>query len=335
VKELKKTSRGHNELKDKEASKSGFDETTQGAKRKFFRIETARKITQFCCFLLFNAAIFGLGPWPVLLPVLQSLGAPSKTVGDAFAALQNLLFKVIFPWLPLASFFIIAVLVGRSLCGWACPFGFVQDLLSYVKRKHKEFSPRTHNSMINVKHGILIIVLFISVTLSILLATGVGEGYKSALGVFAPAPFNALSPADTLFAVLPRVVFNVRYAVSILLGETFGEASEVFSVTPLFWVRIAILIGFLILAAYVPRGWCRYFCPQGALMALLYRFSLLGLKRDPVKCAKVGCRECVEVCPMKVPILNLPWEKFTHPECIYCLKCVEACSTKAIRPKFP
>jgi len=70
-------------------------------------------------------------------------------------------------------------------------------------------------------------------------------------------------------------------------------------------------------------------------MALLYRFSFLGLKRDPVKCTKVGCRECVEVCPMMVPILNLPWEKFTDPECIYCLKCVEACSTKAIRPKFP
>lgn len=335
MKALKKTRRGHNDSKEEETSKSGLDKTPQGAKRKFFRIETARKITQFCCFLLFNAAIFGLGPWPVLLPVLQSLGAPSKTVGDAFAALQLMLSKVVFPLLPLASFFVTAVFLGRALCGWACPFGFVQDLLSYVKRKHREVSPRTHSSMVNVKHGILMIILFISATLSISLATGVGKGYKSALGVFAPAPFNALSPADTLFAVLPRVVFNARYAVSALLGEAVGEASGAFSVTPLFWVRIAILIGFLILAAYVPRGWCRYFCPQGALMALLYRFSFLGLKRDLVKCTRVGCRECVEVCPMKVPILDLPWEKFTHPECIYCLKCVEACSTKAIRPKFP
>jgi len=334
VKALKKIPQGHNESKDKETSKSGPDEATQGAKRKFFRIETARKITQFCCFLLFNAVIFGLGPWPVLLPVLQSLGAPSKTVGDAFATLQLMLFKVVFPLLPLASFFITAVFLGRSLCAWACPFGFVQDLLSYVKRKHKEISPRTHKSMIKVKDGILMIVLFISVTLSISLAAG-SEEYKKALGVFAPAPFNALSPADTLFAVLPRVVFNFRYAVSIWLGETVGEASGVFSVTPLFWVRIAILIGFLFLAVYVSRGWCRYLCPQGALMALLYRFSFLGLKRDPVKCTKVGCRECVDVCPMMVPILDLPWEKFTDPECIYCLKCVEACSTKAIRPKFP
>jgi formate hydrogenlyase subunit 6/NADH:ubiquinone oxidoreductase subunit I len=31
----------------------------------------------------------------------------------------------------------------------------------------------------------------------------------------------------------------------------------------------------------------------------------------------------------------LPWEKFTHPECIYCLKCADACTTKAIKPKIP
>jgi len=91
----------------------------------------------------------------------------------------------------------------------------------------------------------------------------------------------------------------------------------------------------LVLAAYVPRGWCKYFCPHGAILAFLNRFSFLGLTRDPVKCTKAGCSDCVQACPMNVPILELPWEKFTHPECIYCLKCVDACTTKAIKPKIP
>jgi formate hydrogenlyase subunit 6/NADH:ubiquinone oxidoreductase subunit I len=52
-------------------------------------------------------------------------------------------------------------------------------------------------------------------------------------------------------------------------------------------------------------------------------------------CTKAGCSDCVQACPMKVPILELPWEKFTHPECIYCMKCVDACTTKAIKPKVP
>ncbi len=307
-------------------------------KKAVFRIETARKITQFCCFLLFNAVIFGLGPWPVLLPIIGTLGTPQKTVGEAFGALQLMLFELMIPWLALASFILTATIVNRSLCGWACPFGFVQDLLGYVKKRHIQVSPRTHNLMTQVKYAVLAAVLFISVTLSISLAAGTGQSYKQTLGVFAKAPFNALSPADTLFAVLPRIIFDVRYAIPTLL-ETPDASGAVInglsSVPLLLWARLAIMIGIIVLAVYIPRSWCRYFCPNGALMGFLGRFSFLGLKRDPVKCTKATCRSCVEVCPTLVPILELPWEKFNHPDCIYCLKCVDACSTKAIKPKFP
>lgn len=307
-------------------------------KKTILRIETARKITQFCCFLLFNAVIFGLGPWPVLLPIIGTLGTPQKTVGEAFGALQLMLFELMIPWLALASFILTATIVSRSLCGWACPFGFVQDLLGYVKRRHLQVSPRTHNPMTKVKYAVLAATLFISVTLSISLATGTGQSYRQALGVFAKAPFNALSPADTLFAILPRIIFDVRYAIPTLL-ETPDASGTVInglsSVPLLLWVRFAIMIGIIVLAVYIPRSWCRYFCPNGALMGFLSRFGFLGLKRDPVKCTKATCRSCVEICPTLVPILDLPWEKFNHPECIYCLKCVDACSTKAIKPKFP
>ncbi len=306
--------------KEKGEEKAGSTETKPT--RRFLKYEAARRIVQFCSFLLFNAGIFGLAATPVLLPVLQSLGVPQKTVGGAFGALQLMLYEVVFPWLPLAAFFLTAILVGRALCGWVCPFGFVQDLLGYVKRKHMEFSPRTHEGMVNVKYLILVIVLFISGTIAVSSVMGTGREYGRALGEFAKAPFNVLSPSDTLFTALPRFIFDARYS-PIALPPL------------LFWVRLAIMGGVLVLAVYVERSWCRYLCPVGAFMALLNRFSFLGLKRNPTKCTKAGCRECVEVCPTKVPILDLPWEKFTDPECIYCLKCVEACPTKAIRPKFP
>jgi ferredoxin-type protein NapH len=305
---------------------SGAKEAAFRVKEVVWRIETARKIVQFFSFILFNAVIFGLEPWPIVLPVVYSLGIHQKAMGDAFAMLQWMLHDLVFPLLPLASFFLVAAFLGRALCGWVCPFGFVQDLLGYVKRKHTEVSLRTHGEMIKVKYVVLAVTLFVSGTLAISLATGVGQGYKEALGVFAPAPFNALSPADTLFAIVPRMVLDVRYAsLDALISYT----------QPLLWVRLAIMVIFLVLAVYVPRSWCRYLCPHGAALAFLNRFSFLGLKRDPLKCTKAGCRTCVEVCPMKVPILDLPWEKFTDPECIYCLKCVEACTTKAIKPKFP
>jgi len=300
-------------------------------KRAVFRIRTLRLISLLVFFLLFNAVLFGFEPLPLILPVLQSMGTPQKTVGDAFAAMQYMFYETTFPWLPLASFLLIAVFLGRMLCGWVCPFGFVQEILGYVKRKHKEISPRTHNDLINVKYVVLGAVLFISGAISVLTATGIGVGYKTAMGIFAQAPFNALSPHDTLFALLPTMIYNA-FSSGIVVENILGS---IVALPILFWARLIILALVLVFAVFTPRSWCRYFCPVGAAMALLNHFSFLGLKRDVVHCTKESCHSCVEVCPMKVPILDLPWEKFTHPECTYCLECVDACKTKALKPKFP
>jgi len=312
---------------------------TSQLKNFVFKIETARKITQFICFLLLNAIVFGFQPWPLLLPILHSIWTPQKTVGDAFSALQLMLYEVTFPWLPIASFLLAAIILGRFTCGWVCPFGFIQDLLCHIKRKHSEVSPRTHNEMAKVKYGVLLVVLFISGSLSVLLAAGMGSAYEGALGVFASAPFDTLSPSNMIFTTLPEIVLQTRYAIPYWLetGENIlgAIANGILSKPILFWFQLAIMVGVVVLGMYIPRSWCRYFCPHGAALAFLSRFSFMGLKRDLVKCTKVGCRTCVEVCPMKVRILELPWEKFTDPECIYCLKCVSACTTKAIKPKFP
>jgi polyferredoxin len=311
-----------------------------GWRKKLFRFQTPRTIVQLLFFFIFNSLIFGLGPWPMLLPVSGLLGVPSKTVGDAFGALQYMLYLLVPPFLALASIFLASIVVGRAFCAWACPFGFFQDILGVVKKRHTRVSPRTHHDMISVKYVVLVITLLVSSVLALSVSAGIGHGYKETLGVFAIAPFNALSPADTLFAAVPRTILDVRYAIPLLFENPSTDIGGAIiraltSVQALFYVRIFILALTLALVLYVPRGWCRYFCPQGAFSALLMRFSFLGLRRDPVRCSRAGCRDCVEVCPMIVPILDEPWEKFTHPECIMCLKCVDACGDKAIRPKFP
>ncbi len=316
--------------------KEEADRTLAGIGKAVFKIETVRKITQACCFLLLNAVVFGIGPWPILLPLLGTLGTSTKTVGEALGALQFMLYELsLAALLALASIFLASVLFGRAICGWVCPFGFVQDVLGYFKRKHTHVSLSTHRWMINVKYGVLAIILFVSGTLAASSAMGTGTGYREALGDFAKAPFNALSPADTLFAIVPRIVFQIQEAL-LAFSETYETAlTGILSIPTLLWVRLIIMVMFIALSLYIPRGWCRYFCPQGAFSALISRFSFLGLQRDPIHCTRGGCRDCVEVCPMMVRILDQTWEKFTDPECIYCLKCVSACSTKAIKPKFP
>jgi polyferredoxin len=293
----------------------------------FLSRQVLRKVVQVVSFLLFVGVVFGLGPLPIVLPVMFTLGLHQQAIGDAFAVMQVMLGEAVFPWIPLASFFVVAAFLGRSLCGWVCPFGLVQELIGYVKRGKIEFSPRTHNWLVYIKYVVLVAVLLVSGSLAAMLASGSAEGL-SAFGVFAAAPFSALSPADTLFAVIPNGVFNLVSNVDVFVAG-------VLAVRPLLWVRFVILGAVLVFAAYVQRSWCKYFCPHGALLAFLNRFSFLGLQRDPLKCKKAGCSDCVAACPMNVPILELPWEKFTHPECIYCLKCADACTTKAIKPKIP
>jgi len=328
------------ESKEETATPTAEEGVWFRTRKKLLRFQTPRTIAQLLFFFLFNALIFGLGPWPILLPVSGLLGVPSKTMGDALGALQYMLYLLIPPWLALASIFLASAVVGRAFCAWACPFGFVQDILEVLRKRHAKVSPRTHNQMINVKYLVLVATLLISGGLALSVLGGIGIRYKLALGVVATAPFNSVSPADTLFAVVPRTVFDIRDAIALMLEKPEVDVggtiiSAITSVQTLFWARLIILAATLALVLYVPRGWCRYFCPQGAFSAILMRFSFLGLKRDPVRCSRAGCRDCVEVCPMLVPILDEPWEKFTHPECIMCLKCVDACSTKAIKPKFP
>jgi len=302
-------------------------------KQKLLKFNTFRRIVQFLSFIFFSAIVFNLGSLPLLLPVLWTWGIEPNTVGDAFTALQFMLFNVVFPWLAIASFLIVGILLGKSFCGWVCPFGFVQDLIRFIKRKKMEISPRTHESMVYVKYAVLGITLFVGVTFSVSKLVGSSRAYENALGIFAKAPFTMLSPAETLFATLPKMILDFRNSV---LELPFLEAlSGISNVPLLFWFQLAIMVAVLVFSAYVPRGWCKYFCPHGAIMAIMSKFSFLGLRRNLAKCAKGECRLCVEACPMNVRILDLPWEKFSDVECIYCMKCVDVCPNKAIKLKYP
>ena len=307
-------------------------------RRKLLAYNTPRRIVQLLSFIFFSALIFNLDSLPLLFPVLWTWGFNPNFVGDAFTAMQLSLsgwnaVSVAFPWLALASFLVTGILVGKSLCGWVCPFGFVQDLVGSIKRRQTDMSAETHGFLVYVKYGVLAVTLFVSGAFSALKLISAGANYEKALGVFALAPFTALSPSETLLATLPKMILDFRFAIFEIPG--LDLLSGFTSISPLFWVQFAIMVSVLVFAAYVPRSWCRYFCPHGAIMAIMNRFSFIGLRREPFKCEKGGCRDCVKVCPTRVPILDLPWEKFSDPECIYCMKCADACEHKAIKPVYP
>ena len=302
-------------------------------KGHLFKWNTPRRIAQFLSFIFFSAVVFDLGSLPILLPVLWTLGLQQNVVGDAYTAMQLMLYSAVFPWLAVASFLVVGILIGKSMCGWVCPFGFIQDLTVYIRRKKRDFSPRTHETIVYVKYFILAITLFISMTFAAAKLAGTQKPYEGAIGIFARAPFTVLSPAETLFGLIPRSIQSFGNTLAQGVSVDFG--SLIAGLPVLVWAEIIIMVGVLIFTVLVPRGWCRYLCPHGAIMAVMNRFSFIGLRRDLAKCTKGQCRGCVEVCPMRIRILDLPWEKFSDPECIYCMKCVDACQDRAISLKYP
>jgi len=311
-------------LKNKQVSK---------APKFRFKFWWIRRPVQVAAFILFFGGLWQLSAWPLVVPALNCLGVEWKTFGCAFGVLQDLLYRTVTLWIVPAIFLVAGVIVSRAFCGWICPFGFVMDLLRFIKRKGTEFSLRTHNFLKDVKYGVLFSVLLISGTLAVTLISNpvAGEEYKAALGVFGVAPFCVLCPAGTLFALIPTFIVKVLPTLPPIYLMSWEQFTKI--VSALFFTRIALLAMFLVASFYVTRFWCRYACPVGGLMALISRFSYLGLRRNLTKCTK--CRLCVEKCPMVVPILDLPWEKFTDPECTLCMECYDACPEGALSLQAP
>jgi len=298
-----------------------------GRRAKLLVLEVARRAVQLALFVLFNVGLWGLTATPLLLPILQPSGTPGRVVGNAFSAMEYMLSEGMAPLIPFAMFLLIGALFGRILCGWACPFGLVQDVLKHARRRPFQVAAHTHRSAVKLKYYILGLVMLVSGTLALSLALGTGQRYKEALGPYAPGPFTALSPAETLFSFLPGLVVKL-----LEMGEV--NVKDFITGLPwIFWARLVIMVAVLVMVAYIPRGWCRYLCPVGAMMGIFSRFSLLGLKIDVVKCNK--CGECVRACPMMVRLLEQDPEKISDPECIYCFRCVAACPQGAVKPRFP
>jgi len=312
--------------------------------RKFkFKWTLPRMIVQLISLIAVNAVVLTLifpnvkvQPLPLGLPILVSVNSHLSSIYSAMDLMQLELSQPEFPFIVVGVVLMIGAVVGRAFCGWVCPIGFVQDIITNLKGKLDFVSPRTHQGSKKLKYIMFLGTILISGSLALSLALGEGSAYKAALGVLASGPFIAISPDGTLFGTVPTLVGMARQGFLSFLTKppTIQQVwTELLTTPPLLALRILILLGFFGAAWKVPRFWCRYICPTGAMMAVFQKYSLTGLKRDPVKCTK--CPHCEIKCPMQINILDLPWEKFNDPECIMCMECIDACPHGSLSLKAP
>ena len=245
------------------------------------------------------------GPLKVICaPGLNCYSCPAATTYCPLGSLQQLMGGLRFSlengqyYLGLfvvGSVGILGGLFGRMICGWACPFGFLQELL-YKLPTRKFGVPRV---LRYAKYGFL---AFFVVLLPLLLVDEFGTGQ--------PWFCKFICPAGTLEAGIPMLLLQPN------LRNTLGL---------LFLSKLVIMVVFIIWSVLASRPFCRTTCPLGAFYALFKKVRLVKLRLDQAKCT--NCKACHHVCPMGVKFNESP----DDAECITCLACMNrACQFDAI-----
>jgi polyferredoxin len=124
--------------------------------------------------------------------------------------------------------------------------------------------------------------------------------------------FCKLCPAGTLEGGIPQVLLHSD--LRALIG-------------PLFWLKIAILLGCLAWMAVSRRPFCRWVCPLGALWSPFSRWSTLQMAVDQDAC--IRCNRCQQVCPVDIRI----WEDDDTGACLRCMECVLECPVSCIQAR--
>ena len=232
-----------------------------------------------------------------------------------------------------------AVVLGRWGCGWLCPFGVYQDILSRIRKstrlKHLSTSPKTNKKLGQVSYLIIAVSLILSVIFASYTIFGTElipgtipggpEGTEAGIVSNINEPFCLVCPARPLCIAVESGIgaLNWSYISQIAYGPFWISGFYLTS------INVAILIAVSIIAFAYRRAWCRI-CPVGALSALFSTFTpfkqiaLTKLEKNEEKCTKCGV--CKRVCPTQATDM---YEKrggdVTESRCILCARCVEIC----------
>lgn len=251
-----------------------------------------------------NGKIFTGKTKAVCVPVLNCYSCPGALgacpIGSMQAAVSGV--RGHFPFYVLGTLMLFGVVLGRVVCGFLCPFGFIQDLLHKIPVFKWNVPKRLDRPARYLKYIVLLVLVIL-----------LPAAFSARAGASVPYFCKYLCPAGTLGGALP--LMGADPALRELTGALFD------------W-KLIVLAAVLIMSMFISRPFCRYLCPLGAFYALFNRFSFYQMKLDKSKCT--GCKACEHVCPMAVEVTK----NINSAECIRCGKCKSACPAGAVSSGF-
>ena len=226
-----------------------------------------------------------VGRWLHSVPacVFHCYACPLSSMACPVGVVANFAAWGAFPLLVVGMLLFVAAMVGSLVCGWACPFGFLQDLAGRIPVRKFRIPNWLGYGRYMVLIGLVVLVPYLW-----------GENH--------PLFICRVCPAGGLEAGIPRTI----------MGMTVPGHPQVW----LSGTKAVILVAFLAAVVFTYRPWCKVFCPLGGFLALFNRVSLFHIRFSSTDCTE--CNTCRSRCMMGVKV-----DKAVNtPGCVRCLECV-------------
>lgn len=257
----------------------------------YFAIDLGSKLPIFAC--PYNGDAAGAC---YLIPLQHQLSMPAQILlgGAGIAVITGLL-----------GFLFWFIFLNKGWCGYVCPFGTLQDWITYLRKsmgvRYSTYSQSQFEKLSKVKY------IFLAIVILFPLLMGVGL-----LGGEWSAAFCQMCPA--------------RIISPTLSGDFSQWAIDFSSKTAMVLTALGILFsGVFFVGSFVKKRFFCFFCPMSALHYIFSKFSIVQLRKDGSKCTR--CGDCYAVCDMQIKDIadNVTDVNILRDDCILCLKCVAAC----------
>jgi polyferredoxin len=216
-------------------------------------------------------------------PVFHCYGCPLATFACPIGVLANFSALHMFPFVAVGLLVAVGAVFGTMVCGWACPFGLLQDLAAKVPTPKFDLPRWTGHLRYVVLVGTVLAVPFFF-----------GESH--------PLFVCNFCPAGALEGGVPSMVQQAAAGQPVVLPNS---------------LKLGVLFAFLGAIFFVRRPWCRVLCPLGAIFSIFNRTSAFFLRLDPNKCTQ--CKRCHKLCELGLQ----PDKSPNDSRCIRCLDCTQ------------
>ena len=285
-----------------------FSRANYFSKGRVGRSETKRTLFQFVFAAMANPHFKGFidgqiykgNSKAVCVPGLNCYSCPGAAGACPIGSLQAIIGspKYTVSLYVMGLLMLFGALLGRLVCGFLCVFGLIQDLLFKIPAPKFKLSKSVDSKLRYLKYLVLIVMV---IALPMFLTNKFG---------MAPPYFcKYLCPAGTIEAAFPLIAKNP------FLRETIGN---------IFFIKLSILIVFIISSIFIYRPFCKYFCPLGAIYGLFNKLGIFRLEFEESKCTDCGL--CEKSCKMDIDVRS----NLNSAECIRCGACIKACNYGAL-----